>query len=55
MELLTQGWIQGAVMETVGNLGREPKTFYGYRNIPYAERSANNSDVLRFRVQLSLP
>ena len=54
MELLSQGWIQGTVMKTVGNLGREPRTIYGYKNIPYAERSANNADVLRFRVQFPM-
>ena len=54
MELLSQGWIQGTVMKTVGNLGREPRNSYAYRNIPYAERSAYNSNVLRFRVQFTI-
>ena len=51
MELLSQGWIQGTVMKTVGNLGRDPRTIYGYRNIPYAERSTYSAEVLRFRVE----
>ena len=41
-------------MKTVGNLGREPRTVYGYRNIPYAERSAYNVAVLRFQVQYTV-
>ena len=32
-----QGWIKGKLMNTTGNLGREPRTIYGYRNIPYAK------------------
>ena len=32
-----QGWIRGKLMNTTGNLGREPRTIYGYRNIPYAK------------------
>ena len=32
-----QGWIKGKLMNTTGNLGREPRAIYGYRNIPYAK------------------
>ena len=39
MELANQGWIQGKVLKTVGNLDNEPRTIYAYRNIPYADHS----------------
>ena len=55
MELANnQGWIQGKEMKTMGNLGVEPRTIYGYRNIPYAKQpSLINNDVLRFQVIFS--
>ena len=40
-----QGWIRGKLMNTTGNLGREPRTIYGYRNIPYA-KSFETSSIL---------
>ena len=47
MELANQGWIQGKLLKTVGNLGNEPRTIYTYRNIPYAD----HSQFLRFQVE----
>ena len=47
MELANQGWIQGKLMKTVGNLDNEPRTIYTYRNIPYADHSQFD----RFQVQ----
>ena len=44
MELANQGWIQGKLLKTVGNLDNEPRTIYTYRNIPYAD----HSEFLRF-------
>ena len=46
MKLASQGWIQGKEMKTMGNLGVDPRTIYGYRNIPYAEQTSQ----LRFQV-----
>ena len=54
MELTNQGWIKGKEMKTMGNLGVEPRTIYGYRNIPYAKQpTLINNDVLRFQVTFS--
>ena len=47
MELANQGWIQGKLLKTVGNLDNEPRTIYTYRNIPYAD----HSEFLRFQVE----
>ena len=47
MELANQGWIQGKLLKTVGNLDNEPRTIYTYRNIPYAD----HSQFLRFQVE----
>ena len=46
MQLASQGWIKGKEMKTMGNLGVDPRTIYGYRNIPYAEQTSQ----LRFQV-----
>ena len=43
-----QGWIRGKLMNTTGNLGREPRTIYGYRNIPYAKSFETLSIVPQF-------
>ena len=37
MQITDGSWIRGKLMNTTGNLGREPRTIYGYRNIPYAK------------------
>ena len=37
MQISDGSWIRGKLMNTTGNLGREPRTIYGYRNIPYAK------------------
>jgi len=41
------GSVLGKEIKTVGNLGRVPKTFYTFRNIPYAKRLTRE---LRFTV-----
>ena len=48
IQLAKQGWIQGKLLKTVGNLNNEPKTIYSYRNIPYAD----HEQFLRFKVIL---
>ena len=50
MELANQGWIQGKLLKTVGNLDKEPRTIYSYRNIPYADHSQFD----RFQVQTGM-
>ena len=37
MQISDGSWIRGKLMNTTGNLGKEPRTIYGYRNIPYAK------------------
>ena len=46
MQLANQGWIEGKLLKTVGNLDNEPRTIYTYRNIPYAD----HDQFLRFQV-----
>ena len=49
MQLANQGWIEGKLLKTVGNLDNEPRTIYTYRNIPYAD----HDQFLRFQVMLN--
>lgn len=50
IQLAKQGWIQGKLLKTVGNLNNEPKTIYSYRNIPYAD----HEQFRRFQVILEM-
>lgn len=37
------GTILGKEIKTKGNLGKEPKTYFAFRNIPYAESVAGEA------------
>ena len=43
------GYIKGRTMETLGNLGRPKKSYYNFRNIPFAQ---SVSHQYRFSVRL---
>ena len=36
------GYIKGRVKQTIGNLGQERKTYYNFRNIPFADTVSGN-------------
>ena len=42
------GYIKGRVKQTIGNLGHERKTYYNFRNIPFADTV---SGAYRFSVR----
>ena len=46
VELAKQGWIEGKLLQTVGNLDNTPRDIYTYRNIPYAD----HTKFVRFQV-----
>ena len=36
------GYIKGRAKQTIGNLGHERKTYYNFRNIPFADTVSGN-------------
>ena len=36
------GYIKGRAKQTIGNLGHEKKTYYNFRNIPFADTVSGN-------------
>jgi hypothetical protein len=42
VQLDSQGVLEGKEMKTMGNLGEQPRTYYGFRNIPYAHTGQSN-------------